>query len=127
MFPPGGQLKAQNAFQREAWCWLTTTPTHEMLSELPSCTRMRLRGGHVADHEGSCASPWVGGMWTLQGRLVVRVNSMVEISMGHSPTGCYAARDLVGHDLRCGLMLLRPRESQPEWAKSSQLGDSIAN
>ena len=41
--------------------------------------------------------------------------------------GCYAAIELVGRDLQGNVVLLRPHEPQPEWAKSSRLGDSLAN
>ena len=60
---------------------------YKVLSEPPACTRTHLRGRHATDHEGSYVSPWVGGSWTLQGQLLVRANSMVEVSMGHSSCG----------------------------------------
>ena len=60
-------------------------PAHKVLSEPPSCTRTCLRGGHAAVHEGSHVSPWVGGPWTLQDRLVMHTSSMVKVSIGHSP------------------------------------------
>ena len=60
-------------------------PVHEVLSKPPAYMRMSLKGRHAADHEGSCVSQWVGGVWTLHGRLVVRVSSMVVALMGHSP------------------------------------------
>ena len=59
-------------------------PAHEVLSDRTSCTRTCLRGRHGANYERSRVSPWIRGPWTLQGRLLVRASSMVEVSMGHS-------------------------------------------
>ena len=72
---------------------------HEVLSESPSCTKTCLRGGHVIDHKGSCVSPWVGGPWTLQGRLIVRLAPWWRFRRGIVVSDCYATKELVGHDL----------------------------
>ena len=79
------------------------------------------------DHEGSCVSPWVEDLWTLQGRLVVRLTPWWRFQWGNLLAGCHVVRELVDYDLRGGVVLLKPREPQPEWAKSSRLGDSVAN
>ena len=81
--------------------------------EPTSCTKTCLRGGHVADHEGSNVSSWVGGLWTLQDRLVVSASSMVEVLMGHSPYGLLCSKGACKHDLWGGVVLLRMRKHQP--------------
>ena len=88
-------------------------PTHEVLSEPPLCMRTCLRGRHTIDHEGSYLSPWIGGPWTLQGRLVVRANSMVDrwrFRWDILLVDCYATRGRVGHEFRGSVVLLKLRE-----------------
>ena len=59
---------------------------HEVLSEPPSCTRMSLRVGHATNHEGIYVSLWVSLVDTARSTIVC-ANSMVEVSMEHSPCG----------------------------------------
>ena len=78
---------------------------HEVLSEPPSCTRTCLRDGHAVN----TLALWWRFRW------------------GILLAGYYTAKKLIGHNLQGNVVLLRPREPQPEWTKSSRLGYSVAN
>ena len=74
-------------------------PTHEVLSESPSCTRTCLRGRYAADYEGNRVSSWVQEDY---GHYRVNLSALApwwKFRWGILLTGYSAVRELVGHDL----------------------------